>query len=153
MAIELRPYQESDWPRLCAIHDRARLDELRGSVDLAAFRPLEQTAQPEGLFDGEVWVADDSGSVVGFVAVSDDEISWLYVDPARYRQGIGRKLVRHAVSRCGGAATVEVLAGNIAAIRLYQGEGFAIRETRQGKLTGNEQFAATGHIMVREQQA
>lgn len=147
MEMLVRPYEERDWDRLCEIHDQARLDELRGSVDLAAFLTLAQTADSEGLFDGEVWVAVEGGRVVGFVAFAGDEIGWLYVDPADTRRGIGRRLLRHAVAACGRVVTVEVLAGNSAALALYQGEGFAIAKTVGGRLTGNEAFPATGHLM------
>ena len=147
MDVELRSYQPEDWPQMCSLHDRARIDELRGSVDLAAFIPLEQAAEPEGLFDGEVWVACLGERIAGFVAASDDEITWLYVDPDVYRRGIGRRLLRHAVAQCGPEVTTEALSGNQAAIQLYQSEGFEIVETRTGRLTGNEQFSATGHTM------
>jgi hypothetical protein len=42
--VTIRPYEAADWSRLCAIHDAARLDELRHSAGLAAFLTLEQTA-------------------------------------------------------------------------------------------------------------
>lgn len=147
MNVDVRLYRPDDWPQLCAIHDRARVDELRGSVDLAAFIPLERSAEPEGLFDGELWVACVGERVVGYVAAADDEITWLYVAPDCYRRGIGRTLLRHAIARCGPVVTTEVLIGNSAAIQLYTTEGFEIVETRSGKLNGAEQFPATGHIM------
>lgn len=147
MDITIRPYQPADWEIICDIHDRARIDELRGSVDLAAFLPLAVAAEPEGLFDGEVWVACAGERVVGFIAAADDEVSWLYVDPDCYRQGIGRALLRHALEHCGSVVAVEVLSGNASAFELYVSEGFEVVETRTGQLTGNEQFQATGHIM------
>lgn len=147
--IAIRRYEPGDWERLCAIHDRARVVELRGSVDPAAFLTLEQTANGEGLFDGEVLVAEAGGAVAGFVAVSADEVTWLYVDPDRARRGIGRALLRHALTRCGPVATTTVLAGNAPALALYQAEGFVIAETTRGRLAGNEAFAATGHLLRR----
>ena len=84
------------------------------------------------------------------MAHDDDEVTWLYVDPARYRQGIGRALLRHAVAACGGDRIgVTVLAGNPAALALYRAEAFEITETRTGALVGNEAFTATGHIRHR----
>jgi hypothetical protein len=32
---------------------------------------------------------------------------------------------------------------------MYLSEGFEVVETRAGRLTGNERFAATGHLLVR----
>ncbi len=149
MTPVIRPYRTDDWPALCRIHDAARLDELRDSVGEAAFRSLARTADGEGLFDGSVWVAEDDGAVVGFVALDDDEVTWLYVDPTRYRRGIGRALLRHALAAAGDPVETTVLAGNDSALALYLAEGFHIVETRSGRLAGNEVFAATGHIMQR----
>ncbi len=143
----IRPYRDDDWEAVSRIHDAARLDELRDSAGVAAFLSLAATAGPEGLFDGDVWVAEHDGEVVGFVALDDDEVTWLYVDPAHYRRGHGRALLRHAVAAAGPRVETTVLAGNDGALALYRSEGFTIVETRTGKLAGNEAFPATGHIM------
>lgn len=144
---QLRPYKTEDWDAIASIHDRARLDELRVSVGIDAFLSLADTAENEGLFEGEVWVACKDETVVGFVAFSDCEVTWLYVDPTYYRQGIGRMLLRQAISRCGETANTSVLSGNDTALQLYLSEGFKIVETKTGKLNGNERFPATGHIL------
>ena len=145
----IRAYRETDWKAISHVHDAARLDELRESVGIDAFLSLAQTAEGEGLFDGLLWVAETEGTVTGFVALDGDEITWLYVDPAHYRRGVGRALLRHAVAHAGDRAEVTVLDGNPAALALYLGEGFEILETRTGPLVGNERFTATGHIMER----
>lgn len=99
--VEVRAYSDVDWAAISSIHDAARLDELRNSVGVEAFLTLAQTAEGEGLFDGQVWVAVVGGVVAGFVALDDDEVTWLYVDPQRYRQGVGRALLRHALAAAG----------------------------------------------------
>ena len=147
--ITIRPYRDDDWDAIAKIHDAARLDELRGSAGVEAFLTLAQTAEGEGLFDGHLWVAEAGGRVAGFVALDDDEITWLYVDPQRYRRGVGRALLRHALDAAGPRVEVTVLEGNPAALQLYLSEGFTVTETRTGALAGNETFAATGHIMHR----
>jgi ribosomal protein S18 acetylase RimI-like enzyme len=85
--------------------------------------------------------------VLGFVAVKDDELSWLYVDPAAYRRGVGRALVRHAIASCKGTLSLEVLVGNEPALQLYLAEGFKILKRVDGRMTGNESFAASGYVM------
>jgi ribosomal protein S18 acetylase RimI-like enzyme len=148
--IEIRPYSQDDWESIARIHDAARLDELRDSAGVEAFLTLAQTADDEGLFDGQLWVAELDGVVAGFVAFDDDEVTWLYVDPQRYRRGVGRALLRHALAAAGPRMEVTVLDGNPAALGLYLSEGFGITETRTGPLVGNEAFTATGHIMHRD---
>ncbi|VEP14908.1 Acetyltransferase, GNAT family [Hyella patelloides LEGE 07179] len=157
--IKLRKYQPKDWNAIAAIHDRARLDELSASVGIEAFLSLADTAENEGLFDGEVWVACDEEIVLGFVAFSDDEVTWLYVSPEHYRQGIGRQLLKKAIAQCqacliakwGKIVHTSVLSGNDIALNLYLSEGFKIVETKTGKLDGNESFSATGHILQLDQ--
>jgi ribosomal protein S18 acetylase RimI-like enzyme len=145
----LRPYLPTDWERLCCIHDAARVYELEASGLTAAFLTLEETAENEGLFDGEVVVAEIEGEVCGFVAYAKGELTWLYVEPTRFKQGIGRRLLRHAIQACGGNMSTEVLVANEAALALYLSEGFKIQRRVDGKLTGNDAFPASGYVLQR----
>ena len=147
MTIEIRPFEARDWQSMCRIHDAARLDELRDSVGLDAYLPLGETFQNEGLFDGDVWVAELDGEVAGFIAGFPDEITWAYVDPDLYRRGVGRALVEHVLARAPGPVELEVLDGNDARA-FYERMGFVVIATTRGKLAGNERFTATGHTMV-----
>lgn len=152
--VTVRPYRPEDWDAIARIHDTARLDELRCSVGVEAFLTLAETHEEEGLFDGELWVAevadgaDPEPVVAGFATFADAELTWLYVDPARQRRGIGRVLLGH-VLEADDSARIEctVLAGNDNARALYESAGFVVVETKTGKLAGNERFAATGHVM------
>jgi GNAT superfamily N-acetyltransferase len=148
MSITVRAYRQSDWDALARIHDAARLDELRQSVGVEAFLDLATTYESEGLFDGDVWVAELDGEVAGFIAYSDDEVTWTYVDPDAYRRGVGRALLRHVLDRATAPVELTVLDGNVAARALYESEGFVHQETRTGGLVGNESFTATGHILL-----
>jgi ribosomal protein S18 acetylase RimI-like enzyme len=143
--LELRPYSPIDWDQLCAIHDAARVQELELSGLSAAYLTLAQTAENEGLFDGELFVAEDHVGVCGFAAIADGELTWLYVAPSRYKQGIGRRLLRHAIKAAKGDISTEVLVGNEPALALYLSEGFKIVRRVDGKLAGNESFAASGY--------
>ena len=73
----------------------------------------------------------------------------LFVDPTRYRQGIGRQLLRHAINASGGSLSTEVLVGNDTALALYLSEGFKVERRVDGKLTGNEAFSAAGYVLQR----
>lgn len=145
--MNLRPYTADDWERLCVIHDAARRHELQASGLSDAFLTLEQTAGNEGLFDGEVVVAVVDAEVSGFAAYAEGELTWLYVDPSRYRQGIGRRLLRHVIEALSGNLSTEVLVGNDAALALYLSEGFRVERRVYGKLAGNEGFPASGYVL------
>jgi len=147
MELIIRPCQPDDWPRLCAVHDAARVDELAAAGLSDAFLTFAQTYENEALFAGEVAVAESGGGVVGSVAWTADELTWLYVDSRRYRQGIGRALLRHALAAARGRVTAEALTGDAAALTLYLSEGFRILEKADGRLVGNEAFAASGFVL------
>ena len=148
--INIRPYESTDWSRLCEIHDTSRLDELGLTVGTDAFLTLEQTAENEGLFDDKLFVAEVDNLVQGFVAYSDEELAWLYVDPKFYRKGVGRALVQHAVADSAAPMTLELLEGNTPALELYLSEGFKVIKRVEGKLEGNENFAAVGLVLRHE---
>ncbi|WP_394939742.1 GNAT family N-acetyltransferase [Psychromicrobium sp. YIM B11713] len=147
MTIAIRRYADSDWTEICRIHDAARLDELRPTVGLEAFLKLESTYENEELFAGEVWVAELDGDVVGFIAHNDEEITWTYVDPQHYRQGVASAMLRHVLDRAKGPMELEVLDGNEHARAAYESVGFVWTGTTTGKLAGNESFQATGHTL------
>ena len=86
--ISIRDYREADWARLQAIHDAARMDELRLAGLAPAFVPLSEAAQREGLFEYVLRVAELDGTAAGFAAFTQDELAWLYVDPALSRRGV-----------------------------------------------------------------
>jgi ribosomal protein S18 acetylase RimI-like enzyme len=89
---------------------------------------------------GRVFVAEEDGTVVGFVGVlarvvpePDESQAYAYVSdlvmlPAYRRRGLGRALLEHAVAFARGkganALRVGVLARNEAAARLYRSLGF-----------------------------
>jgi len=122
--IIYRDYEEADWPAICRIHDRARPDELKGSCDPRAFIPIEQDEEVEDLKRSQKFVACDENQVVGFSAIDEKYVSFLYVDPDYYHQGIGRKLIQMSVETIGEGAWTIVLDRNYPAIKLYESEGF-----------------------------
>ena len=147
--MNIRQYRNEDWPRLCEIHDAARCDELRASGLMDAFLRLEHAAVEEGLFDAQVVVAEIDGRVQGFAAYSENELTWLYCDPAAYRRGIGRALLRRVIADCASPLYAEVLVGNDAALALYLSEGFSVVRKVEGQLAGNEAYAASAYYLRR----
>jgi len=128
--VAIRAYSDADWLAVCAVHDRARPDELRGSCDLRAFVPLaEEQDDAESFQHSRKFVACLGEQVVGFVGIDGTYLSWLYVDPAYYGQGIGRRLLRLGIEFIGPQAWTVVLAGNARARRLYESEGFQVVRT------------------------
>jgi len=148
MNIIIRDYKQQDWSRIEEIHDSARKIELQLAGLDGAFVPLAQAAVNEGLFDYTVCVALINDNVVGFVAYSDDEIAWLYVDPDSLRQGVGKSLIKHVIENTiQRPLGLEVLVGNNPALRLYEAMGFETVEICSGAMPGNESFEVTVYCM------
>ena len=145
--VVIRDYRKEDWPGLQTIHDAARKNELRLAGLEEAFLPLSIAAESEGLFEYTVRVARLGDTAAGFSAFAEDELAWLYVDPALSRRGIGTRLVRDALAHMGRPVTLEVLVGNEPARRLYERCGFRLTETVSGRMPGNESFSVTCHVL------
>jgi ribosomal protein S18 acetylase RimI-like enzyme len=135
--VIIRPYQDDDWPAACQIHDLARPVELAGSCDPRAFVPLADDPEDLAEFNSaNKSVAMLVERVAGFVGVEGDQVGWLYVHPDLTGQGIGRQLLRHAISTIEGNASVHVLEGNSTALSLYDSEGFRFTEKFKGRNNG-----------------
>jgi len=148
--IQIRPYMPSDQPYLAEIHDAARKIELSMASLDAAFLPFTVAVEREDFFAyPHIDVAVAAAEIVGFCAYSADELAWLYVSPQVLRQGIGRKLVEQALDTEPAIKTVEVLVGNEPARKLYETEGFQVREIVKGLMPGNEAFQVSVYRMGR----
>ncbi|MEN9780731.1 MAG: hypothetical protein RL014_1879 [Pseudomonadota bacterium] len=145
--MDIRTYTTADWARVCQIHDAARLDELAAAGLDAAYLSLEQTAENEGFHEYAIRVAEVSGRVVGFIAFTDHECAWLYVDPVLYGKGVATSLIRAALSETKASMTAEVLDGNVAAIAVYRKAGFEIIGNEQGVMPGNESFRVSVTVL------
>ena len=142
--VEIVPYSSDFWYDIQAVHDHARQQELAHANLEAAFLPLSVAAERDGLFENRVYVATVCGAAVGFVAFTENELTWLYVHPIFQRHEIGRKLAEFAISQMdSGEKTVEVLCGNLPAKKLYMDLGFTKETIVHGKMPGNESFAVT----------
>lgn len=127
--VTTRPYVASDWPVVCRIFDAAKPVELAAGGVAESFCPLLADAERKKDFDSSVvWLAEQAGSVVGFIGYREHAIGWLFVDPACFRRGIGRRLLSCALEAIRGEAWLWTFEGNDAAISLYRSVGFEIEE-------------------------
>ncbi|MEM7796308.1 MAG: GNAT family N-acetyltransferase [Cyanobacteria bacterium P01_C01_bin.118] len=135
--IMLRAYCDEDWLAVCAIHDRARPYELDGSCDPQAFVPLANEQEDIDNFDrSEKFVACINTTIVGFIGIDDNLISWLYVDPDYFGRGIGHELLQLGLELAGSQAWTVVLAGNARAQKLYTRAGFQVVHIFDGTNAG-----------------
>lgn len=146
----IREYRADDWAAIQRVHDAARKRELALANLDEAFLPLAVAAEREDLFGYPgVFVAVEGDSVVGFTACTEDELAWLYVDPAFSRRGIGRALSEFALEKFPQIHSIEVLVGNHPARSLYESLGFRLAGTESGEMPGNERFTVNVDLMER----
>jgi GNAT superfamily N-acetyltransferase len=145
MDAEIRRAQPSDARGVASLHVRAWQAAYRGLVPDTVLDGLSVDAREERwralLAEGSrTLLACDGGTVAGFCSViapardpclSADaaEIAAIYVDPDRWRAGVGRALLGTALGelRDEGFATAVLwlLEGNDRALRFYESFGFA----------------------------
>lgn len=123
--IKIRPYSQQDWQAVCLIHDAARPIEMEGSCDPRAFVPLASDKDDiADLNQSQKFVAEVNHELVGFSGVNGQEISWLYVNPEYFGNGIGRALLEAALNVVHDNPYLFVFNNNKAAIQLYSLYGF-----------------------------
>ena len=91
--------------------------------DIQFFRPLVR----DGLSHVAqlACVRDEGGEVVGFVGVTGVKVEMLFVAPICMGQGIGRRLLTHAITAFG-ARTLDVNEQNPQAVGFYLRMGFEV---------------------------
>ncbi len=143
--IVIRAFVPADWGAVCAVYEPAARSELsRTGIDPRAFRPMaeeEHLGEFRRLNTAVVAVVDDR--LAGFAGWRDrgewrgsGYLSWLYVDPAHHRRGIGDRLMATAMSALGDQAWLLVKEGNDPAIRLYRRHGLRIVRSRPAETGG-----------------
>ncbi len=70
-------------------------------------------------------VRDADGEIAGFVGVADTKVLMLFVDPVRRGEGLGRRLLEHAVHVLG-ASSLDVNEQNEQALGFYLRLGFEV---------------------------
>lgn len=74
--------------------------------------------------DHELWVAVRSGRPVGVLAMAEEWIEQLYVDPPEQRRGVGSALLAQAKALSPNCLRVLTLERNVGACRFYERHGF-----------------------------
>ncbi len=82
----------------------------------------------------ETWVTEVDGEVVGFIALIEDVVGGLFLDPAYHGQGYGKAMLDKAVAERG-ALQVEVFKENTTGRSFYTAYGFRGTEEFTHELT------------------
>ena len=72
----------------------------------------------------DVWVAEQDGAILGFMALARSYIDRLYVHPAHQRKGVGGALLRQAMALSPAGLELHTHQKNVSAQAFYEGHGF-----------------------------
>ncbi len=128
MNLQIRKYTPADFDPVARLWRRAR------EVSLPEFQrtkgyPFEMDCAyfQEHILPGQdVWVAQVDGRPAAFLAMKNDFIDRLYVDPDFWRMGIGRALLAHARTLSPERLWLFTLQINAGARAFYEKNGFKI---------------------------
>lgn len=126
MTVALRSFASTDLDAVAELWYRsghAMADGLMHPDPPAAWRErLRREIAP----CAAVWLADDGGTVAGFVAVYVErgELDQIFVEPGRLRSGVGTALMAKAKDLCPSGLHLHTLVANARARALYERYGF-----------------------------
>jgi putative acetyltransferase len=125
--LQIRRARSTEIPGLINLWERSvrATHDFLPEDDIVALRPLVAAALDDDAL--ELWVlTKPDDQPVGFMGLAGQDISALYLEPARRREGGGSRLVAHAQALRGGPLTVDVNEQNHAAVGFYRALGFAV---------------------------
>jgi len=81
---------------------------------------------------GEVWVWQEGGAILGFIALGDATVDYLYVEPKMTSRAIGSALLDHAKTRRPDGFTLWTFQQNEGARRFYERHGLRVIRLTDG---------------------
>ena len=93
------------------------------ATDLQVIKPLLRTQYFPAV--QLTCARDESGRILGFLGTREGMVEMLFVDPVCHGQGVGTRLMRHAIDELG-ATRVDVNEQNEQAYGFYLSRGFTV---------------------------
>ncbi|WP_299261571.1 N-acetyltransferase [uncultured Kushneria sp.] len=140
MTPDIRDYCRKDFDALATLYQRGKGDEFRFEPGFPARfpvipLPLDET-RLKAFSESEALVAEAEEGLAGAIYWQTSRIMGLLVDPKARGRGIGQTLMAAALAQMGKAVTLDVVASNAPAIRLYESLSFQHAGQRDGFYQG-----------------
>jgi len=129
---DLRPARPADAGQLAEVWLRSFAAALPGVRRAHSDDEVRRWVADVLLPTHDMWVADDDGTVVGLLALSDGWLDQLYLSPDRRGEGIGDRFVALAKSRQPRGLQLWTFQVNEPARRFYLRHGFVEVERTDG---------------------
>jgi len=134
-----RSLDRADVEAISRVHHRACLIAYRFMN--WSYSQQEVEAWYSRIFAKWTWTLaafEPDASMTGFIALADQHVDQLYVDPSRQRSGIGSSLLEQALKFSPGRVTLHVFEENRSARAFYERHGFQERDrwmnTQEGRI-------------------
>ena len=108
-------------------------------VDASCWWQAQEELRTRYLDHARIWVFEERGELLGFMALVDDYLAALFVRPDRQGRGVGHALLQEAKQQ-GGALHTRVFAGNGPGVRIYRRHGIGVGNEVSDPLTGHPQY-------------
>ena len=132
-----RSLDRADVEAISRVHHRASLIAYRFMNWSYSLQEVE--AWYSRIFPKWTWTLaafEPDASMAGFIALTDQHVDQLYVDPSRQRGGIGSSLLDQALKISPGRLTLHVFEENRSARAFYERHGFQERGRRMNTEEG-----------------
>lgn len=141
----IRKYKDSDVDAVVSVWRTA--SDLAHPFLSKAFQDKEQgnvrNVYPQF---AQIWVKEIDGKTVGFIALIENEVGAIFLDPKLHGQGLGREMMDYAIQQKG-SVTLDVFKENALGRRFYDRYGFvAIKEYQHadsGQMTVTMAFVSS----------
>jgi putative acetyltransferase len=120
----IRKYNENEIPKLLKIWEAAAL--IAHPFLSTEFHEMVKKAMKDMyLPNSDTWVYEESENIIGFIAMLNNEIGGLFVDPNQQSKGVGTSLVNH-MTQFHDTLEVEVFEENKIGKPFYEKYGFKV---------------------------
>ncbi len=120
----IRKYTEKEIPKLLEIWEAAALI-AHPFLSTEFHKMVKKAMRDMYLPNSDTWVFEESGNIIGFIAMLNNEIGGLFVDPNQQAKGIGTSLVNH-MNQFHDTLEVEVFEENKIGKPFYEKHGFKV---------------------------
>ncbi|WP_421193775.1 GNAT family N-acetyltransferase [Aeromonas enteropelogenes] len=134
----LRPSSPKDMEEIVEIWLLASL-QAHDFVDASCWWQAQEELRSRYLDRARIWVFEEHGDLLGFIALVDDYLAALFVRPDRQGRGVGHALLQEA-KRQGASLYARVFVENEPAVRFYRRHGFMIEGEESDPFTGHPQY-------------
>jgi ribosomal protein S18 acetylase RimI-like enzyme len=135
--VTTRYYVEADLDEVVALWYRSWTKAFSDLKHPQSFEQWKVRFQNDYANNAEIWIAEISNKIVGFVIIVDNEIAQIFVDVDIQRKGIGTILINKAKQISAKGLKLTTLQQNIHAHHFYEKHGFLVGKMGMNPINGH----------------